>query len=198
MLSFNSRIGHIFGGEIGDADVMGTQFWANVEAAVMENLKVGADLIYSDGNDTDDEIKITALELIGVISVLWTAVRSTPTSCQAASLTFSTRRLSVVGLDYPLEFGAQGGSMGGGVYAVFTPMEGLDLSAQLMFLSADEDDIDDGFIWSDVTVYSIGAEWFFAPNTSVAATYHVSDWSSDIDAFDDSMDVIAARLQVTF
>jgi hypothetical protein len=202
MLSFNAEL-NIFGGEIGQVDVMGTQFYGNVEAGIMDNLKLGVDLVYSDGNDTDDEIKITALNDWGD----WLIADRGPFNTDIAALgdadvmdptpfALVDQVLDLMGLSDAAAgiVGGQAGAIGGGVYAVFTAMEGLDITGQLMYLSADEDDM----VYDKVMIYNLGVEWMFAPNTTLAAQYSKTDWSSDIDELDDSYDVIVGRLQISF
>ncbi len=203
MLSFNAEL-NVFGGEVSTIDVMGTQFYGNVEAAVMDNLKVGVDLVYSDGNDTDDEIKITALNDWGDFVIADRGPFNTDIEPLTASDIFdpvpfgiTNQILELAGVD-PADlggvYGGQAGAIGGGVYAVFTAMEGLDIFGQVMFLSADEDDM----LYDDVTIFNLGASWMFAPNTTLAAQYHKSDWSSDFDELNDSYDVMVARLMINF
>jgi len=203
----------VFGGEIGkgvygtadDIDVMGTQFWGNVEAAVMDNLKVGVDLIYSDGNDSDgDEIKLNALNNWGD----WHISDRGPFNTEITPLGVSdamdpdifgaTNDLLAVELggDVANVVGGQGGAIGGGVYATFTAMEGLDLTAQVMYLSADEDS--DTWLYDDVTIFNIGVDYMFAPNTHFWLQYSKTDWSTEIDELDDSYDVIAAQISINY
>jgi len=202
----------IFGGEIGknvlgtadDIDVMGTQFWGNAEAAVMDNLKVGVDLIYSDGNDSDgDEIKLTYLSDWGDwvisdrgpfntdITPLGGADAMDPDIFGAASSYLEARMGGAVP-----NVGGQGGAIGGGVYATFTAMEGLDLTAQVMYLSADEDS--DTWFYDDATIFNIGADYMFAPNSHLMMQYSKTDWSTEIDDLDDSYDVIVAQISIDY
>jgi len=194
----------MFGGTIYDTDVMGTQFWGNAEMGLMDNLKVGVDLIYSDGNDTDDEIKITALNdwgdwviddrgpFITEITPLGTAGVMDPDP-----FGFIGDILTAVGADSAGIVGGQGGAMGGGPYAVFTAMEGLDITGQVMYLAADEDS-EDGGLYDNVTVLNLGADWMFAPNSHLWVQYSKADYSSEIDELDDSYDVMVAQISINF
>jgi hypothetical protein len=203
MLSFKAEL-DVFGGEIGDVDVMGTQFWGNIEAAVMDNLKLGVDLIYSDGNDTDDEVKLTALNDWGD----WLLADRGPFNTEIANLGTADAMdpdifgivgdvLDATGVDTAgLPVGGQGGAIGGGVYAVFTAMEGLDIYGQVMYLSADEDS--ETWLYDDVTVFNLGADWMFAPNAHLWLQYSKTEWSTEIDDLDDSYDVMVAQLSINF
>ncbi len=201
MVNINAEL-DIFGGEIGDVDVMGTQFFANAEAAVADNIKVGVDLIYSDGNDSVDEIKITALNDFGSWAVSDRGPLNTdimplggadvmdpdPHGLIGDVLTAMGAPADAIGLA-----GGQGGAIGGGAYVVFTAMEGLDLTGQVMFLSADED-----ILYDDVMIFNVAASWAFTSNASLAAQYNYTDWGSDVELLDDSTSCIGVRLAITF
>lgn len=203
MLTFNAEV-NVFGGEVEDVDIMGTQFWGNVEAGLMENLKVGVDLVYSDGNDTDDELKITALNDWGDWHISDRGPFNTDITPMGGSdvmdptpFGLTDQVLELAGFDVDdggSVIGTQAGAIGGGVYATFTAMEGLDITGQIMFLQAEEDDM----IYDDVLSLNLGVAWTFAPNTTLAAQYSKTEWSSDIDELDESYDVMVARLAINF
>ncbi|GAB6906998.1 conserved exported hypothetical protein [Desulfosarcina cetonica] len=208
IISVNAEL-NVFGGDISGVDVMGTQFWGNVEAAVMDSLTIGVDLIWSDGNDTDDEMKITALNdwtdwsimdrgpYVNDIIPGGASDAMDPVPFGSIPTAVADYIADDLGIDtFSAEYGAQEGAIGGGLYAIFTPMEGLNLQAEIMYLSAENDDTYD--LWNNAQVYSLAAQWFFAPNTSLSAQYHKTVWDSDYDELDDSSDVIVGQLAVNF
>jgi hypothetical protein len=205
MMTINAEL-NVFGGEIETIDVMGTQFWGNVEFALMDNLTVGVDLVYSDGNDFDsNEIKITALNDWGDFHIADRGPFVTEITPMGGSDVFdptpfalTDQLLDLAGVDEFADggsvIGTQAGSMGGGVYATFTVMENLDLSGQVMWLTADASD----GIYDDVMTFNVGADWMFAPNSHIWLQYSKTDWSSDFDVLDDSYDVMVAQLSINF
>ncbi|MDL2275184.1 hypothetical protein LJC22_03540 [Desulfosarcina sp. OttesenSCG-928-G10] len=219
IFAFNAEV-DVFDGDAFGYEVTGVQAWLNVEAKVLDNLKIGADLVWSDGNDDADKIKLTAINdfntysfmdrgpfkdsiLPGGISDMFDPLSPLMGQGKSWNSKFAGHDSRLTSKS---EIGGQGGSIGGGLYAVFTPIEKVDIFAQVMYLEPEDDGYNKAMtggatndaLWNSAFVYSIGASWMFAPNTTINAQYHRTDWDSDIDRYDDSCDVIAAMLSVRF
>ncbi|MDL2268805.1 hypothetical protein LJC71_08435 [Desulfosarcina sp. OttesenSCG-928-A07] len=209
ILSFNGEV-NVFDGDAFGYDVTGVQAWANVEAQALDNLKVGVDMVWSKGNDDADKIKLTAMNDFnnngymdrgpfntmispGGYSDMFDPLSPMLGQSKSWSGVFAGHDPKLTGKS---EVGGQSGAYGGGIYTIFTPIESVDLFAQVMYLEPEEDALYDS--WNHLLLYSIGASWTFAPNTSINAQYHRTEWDSDYDFMDKGADVVAGMLLVKF
>lgn len=175
----------IFGGEVkttlGDLDIVGTQFFADISMAMSDALTLGAHLVYSTGTDTATDLKITYLTDDG----------STVFSDYGA---MNTLGISPLGANDIFDDGNGSGSMGGGLYAKFQAMEGLTLFGQIMYATADEEKT--GGLDS-LLLYNVSAKYTIVPNAHLSVQYGYFDLEA-IDADTDPASTLGARLQIDF
>lgn len=190
----------IFGGSSGPSgasvDYTGIQFIANASMKFSDQLTAGAVLIYSDGEDNADEEKITRFPNAFFGSTYFSDLGP-----------FNTDICPLGDDDVFDPASSNAGAMGASLYAFFTPVEGLKLSAQYAYLTGVEDGTtttastalgttNDKF--SDGYVANIGVDYTLAPNTTLAATYLIADFDTEGGLDAEALSVLVARLQVSF
>lgn len=190
----------VFGGSKGasgaSVDYTGIQFIANASMKFSDQLTAGAVLIYSDGEDNADEEKITRFP------------NSHFGSTYFADLGPFNTDICPLGKDDVFDpASSNAGAMGASLYVFFKPVEGLTLSAQYAYLTGVEDGTttaastalgttNDKF--SDGYVANIGVDYTLAPNTTLAATYLIADFDTELGFDAEALSVLVARIQVEF
>jgi hypothetical protein len=178
-----------------DIDYVGLQFIADVSMKFSDALTAGVNLIYSSGEDEDDQDKIT--HFAGNFG-----------SAGYADLGPFNTDIMPLGADDVFDPGStKSGAMGAGIYANFMPMEGLTLSAQYVYLTAVEDSNDnrpleeggEGVAFDNGYVFGVGVSYTITQNATLAAEYLIADWDTVDDVIDiEALNVMVARIEVAF
>ncbi len=181
----------VFGGESGPAgatvDYTGVQFIANASMKFSDQLTAGAVLIYSDGEDNANEEKITRFPNAFFGSMYYSDLGSFHTD------------VAPLGMDDVFDpASTNAGAMGASIYAFFTPMEGLKLGAQYAYLTGVEDGTTTGDKFSDGYAANVSVDYTLAPNATLAAVYLIADFDTELGMDAETLQVIGARLQVSF
>jgi hypothetical protein len=187
MAELNSFGGSYKDGLGDDIDYVGLQFIADVSMKFSDALTAGVNLIYSSGEDEDDQEKIT--KFAGAFG-----------SAAYSDLgPFNTDIMPLGGDDVFDPASTDSGAMGAGVYVNFMPMEGLTLSGQYVYLTAVEDGTDsrpDGF--DSGYVFGVGVAYTITQNATLAAEYLMADWDTIEDEDIEALNVMVARIEVAF
>jgi hypothetical protein len=180
---------NIFGGEATlqggtTLDLVGTQFFADINSALSDALTLGAHLVYSKGTDESGELKITHLTDDG----------STVFSDYGA---MNTLGISPLGANDIFDDGNGTGTIGGTVYAKFQVIPDLTLFGQVGYLTA-ETELDMTGELDNALLANISAKYTLVPNAHVSVQYGYFDLTLADDADSDTATTLAARLQVDF
>lgn len=190
----------VFGGDNGESgatavDYVGTQFNVDADMKLSDMIKLGVDLIYSDGTDKNDEEKITYIgDPFGL------ATRSEGGS---GNNIFGGDLNPLQGDDEVKDdvfdpFGEDQGALGLGLDVVITPIAGLDLLAHVMYLTPSEDTPDNSG-WDSAMIYNIGVTYALAPKATMGVYYNMVDCEAESSAVDeDSASNIGGLLQISF
>jgi hypothetical protein len=189
----------IFGGEatlLGGTtlDLVGTQFFTDINMAVNDMVTVGAHLVYSIGTDDATEQKITYLTDDG----------STVFSDYGAMNTLGISPLGAEDVfDADLVGGGNGladgtGTLGGTIYAKIQPMADLALFAQIGYVTAETDLAAVSGELDSVTLYNVSAKYTLVPNAHVSVHYGVFDIERQDNVSADTASTLGARLQIDF
>lgn len=178
-----------FGGSDDDADVdyMGLQFIADVSMKFTDMVTAGVQLIWSDGNDESDEVKLTRMPNAFFGSQYYADLGA-----------FNTDIAPLGGGDVFDPFN-ESGAMGFGLYADVMPMDGLTLFGQFVWLTNVEDGTDersDGF--DNGYLINLTAQYEIVPNAHVAVGYNLVKWDALEDLDPEDRTTIVGRLQVNF
>jgi hypothetical protein len=180
---------NIFGGEATaqggtTIDLVGTQFFADINSALSDALTLGAHLVYSKGTDESGELKLTHLTDDG----------STVFSDYGA---MNTLGISPLGANDIFDDGNGTGTIGGTVYAKFQVIPDLTLFGQVGYLTA-ETELDMTGELDNALLANISAKYTLVPNAHVSVQYGYFDLTLADDADSDTATTLAARLQVDF
>jgi hypothetical protein len=179
----------IFGGtaetDTAEVDIVGTQLFADISMVMSDALTVGAHLVYSDGTDEADELKLTYLTDDG----------STVFSDYGA---MNTLGISPLGANDIFDDGNGTGLTGAGVYTKFMAMEALTLYGQIMYATATEELDNTTGELDSLMLINVSAKYTIVPNThlSVQYGYFSADLQDNVDS--DPASTLGARLQIDF
>lgn len=175
----------MFGGQYNDdVDYTGTQFVGDVGFNLNDQVTLGVDLIYSNGNKDDDKTKITYMPHATFGSVGYADYGA-----------FNTDLMPLGATDVFDPLGTEAGAMGGGVYAKFVPIETLTLYGQIVYLVGQEDE--DG-MFENGTIFNLSGQWAFTQNAHLALGYNYTSASlKEVDDLDNAT-AIMARIQIDF
>jgi hypothetical protein len=187
----------IFGGTYETApgseiDLVGTQLFADVSMAMNDALTLGGQIVYSDGTDETDEVKLTHL----------TDDISTVFSDFGAMNTLGISPLGATDIfDADLDgdgFADGTGTTGLGIYVKYQAMESLTLYGQVMYATATEELDNTTGELDNLTLYNVSAKYTIVPNAhlSVQYGYFSIDRQDNVDA--DPASTLGARLQIDF
>ncbi|MGD9248360.1 MAG: YfaZ family outer membrane protein, partial [Desulfobacteraceae bacterium] len=186
----------IFGGTYettaAEIDLVGTQFFADISMAMSDALTLGAHLVYSDGTDEADEVKLTHLTDDG----------STVFSDYGAMNTLGISPLGPTDIfDADLngdDFADGTGTTGAGVYVKFMVMESLTLYGQVMYATATEELDNTTGEMDSLMLYNASVKYTIVPNAHVSAQYGYFsiDRQDNVDA--DAASTLGVRLQIDF
>jgi hypothetical protein len=184
----------MFGGDNGAAtatDYMGTQFNVDADMKLSDMIKIGADLVYSDGTDgNSNETKIVYIsDPFGILS----------RTEGGSGNNYWAGDVTPVGDGDAFDPGGYGqGAMGIGADVVITPMAGLDVLLHVMYLTAAEDTAGDTG-YDNALIYNIGVTYALAPKAVVGLYYNATAAEfEDSTASDDTASLIGALLQIDF
>jgi hypothetical protein len=184
----------MFGGDDGAAtatDYMGTQFNVDADMKLSDMIKIGADLVYSDGTDgNSNETKIVYIsDPFGILS----------RTEGGSGNNYWAGDVTPVGDGDAFDPGGYGqGAMGIGADVVITPMAGLDVLLHVMYLTAAEDTTGDTG-YDNALIYNIGVTYALAPKAVVGLYYNATAAEfEDSTASDDTASLIGALLQIDF
>lgn len=188
MLNLQAEL-DIFGGDTAaGVDYTGTQFYLGADAGITEMIKLGAELFYAAGDDTDQQIT-------GFSDWLTFTPMSMNTPMSGEFSAFEPN-----GTTSPFDpSGAGAGSLGGTLWADFNIMEGFKAGAKVGYWEVDEDT--NTFIDS-IFAYNAWVSYMIASNTNLSLTYMNStpdlDGSQPAGTTDDSYQVILGAMVVNF
>lgn len=188
----------IFGGDDGATvatDYVGTQFNVDADMKLSDMIKIGADLVYSDGTDDARENKIVYIgDPFGNLN---------RAEGGSGNYIFAGDHDPLGSTDVFDPFGDQVGAMGLGVDVVITPMAGLDLLVHVLYLTATEDaSAKNTTAYEDALVYNLGVTYAIAPKATLGLYYNAVAPSFDsyqgATATDDEASLIGGLLQINF
>ncbi|MGD9211736.1 MAG: hypothetical protein PVI90_13200, partial [Desulfobacteraceae bacterium] len=192
-----------FGGENGDnVDYTGTQVNVNGQYSLSDTLTLGVDLFYSSAQG-EDEIKLTKMgnpfanyDIRYGGSMGWGGLTWAASNNHLYSSTPSGGALPGDVFD-PFDTGA--GSMGGGIGAMFLPMEKVTLVGLLHYMTAADDDIEGvtGEFESGSNLL-LAAVYEVAPNADLHAVYQRVDATFTDDVDPDASSLYGLGLCVKF
>ena len=164
----------LFGGSAGsgaaERDYTGMQFYADASMALSDMLTVGADFVYSDGNDSTDETKIVGMPRAVFGDYIYTDNRlGGPNPGEMEPL--DNDIFSVDPED------ADAGALGIGPYIVYKPIADLEIGAGIRYLMGNED-ID---TVDNMLIYQVGVTWAMAPSTQLQLQYVGINLDADDD-----------------
>lgn len=155
----------LFGGERGDIDYTGTQWWANVNFKVNDRFSLMSDLVYSTGENDADKEKITVMgDPFGTHKFTeggWAG---------ATGLKLWDGDLGPLGngdIYDPRDGNA--GAAGLGISAKYSAMENLDLYGQILYLASVED-VDTAY--DTATVANLGIRYKILPEVSLILAFN--------------------------
>jgi hypothetical protein len=164
-----------------DVDYTGTNFAANAQMGVNEQLTVGLDVFYATGNDDEDD-------QISFLTDDWGYVPLDHGPFQWIQST---------GINVH-EVEDDAGSQGLNVYGTFMAMEELAIFANVGYVGAQTEDPDDDDVYvSSYTVFSVGASYTFLPGTSFNLKYENTSVDGE-EINDDARTRIMGMLKVNF
>lgn len=192
-VKFNTELA-LFDGDDGLAtatDYMGTQFNLDADMKLSDMVKIGADLIYSDGTDgASGETKITYVgDVFGILS---------RAEGGSGNNYFAGDVQPLGASDVFDPFDNDQGAIGLGVDVVITPIAGLDILAHVLYLTAAEDTANDSG-YDNALVYNIGVTYALAPKAKVGLYYNACDPEAEASGVDyDTASLIGGLLQIAF
>lgn len=182
-VNINAEI-NSFGGtnDIADIDYCGLQFWAVGTMSLSDALTLGAAVVYSDGNNDADKEKLTYLTDDG--------------STVYADLGMMNTLISGVGPDDIFDpLSTDAGSIGGGIFAQFVPVENVTLFGNISYLTQAEE-LDATGEFESALVVNLSAKWAFTQAAAVEMQYHYVDATLADDVDTDPLSRLGMRLHV--
>ncbi len=176
------------GGELKDQyDYKGVQFWANAEAWLTEQFKLGGDVIYAQGSDDPaNEKQISFVQ-----------------DARASAWAFQIRGPFYT-MDMPLGGGGEldplkqsTGSIGGGIYAQYKVLENLSLFAQGVYLTAETNNAGSQ-TFENATVLSCAMQYHITNHADFAVGYSNSKMETSDDSRDEPRQDFVAMIRVKF
>jgi hypothetical protein len=175
-----------------ELDLVGTQFFADISMVMSDALTVGAHLVYSDGEDEADEVKITHLTDDG----------STVFSDYGAMNTLGISPLGATDIfDADLNddgFADGTGTTGAGLYVKFMAMESLTLYGQVMYATATEELDNTTGELDSLMLFNVSAKYTIVPNAHLSVQYGYFNAELQDNADADPASTLGARLQIDF
>jgi len=170
------------GDDGGDVDYVGTNFTANAEMAVSEQLTAGLDVFWAAGTEEDDEAQIA-----------WLTDDWGYTPFDHGPFHF----IQTTGIDNH-EIEANAGAQGLNIYGTFAAMEELTIYGNVGYITPSVEDPDDNDVYvSSYTVFSIAAKYTFLPGTAFSLKYENISVSGE-EIPDDPTAKIMGMLSVSF
>ncbi len=173
----------LYSGDDGaDTDYTGTNFAANAQMGVNEQLTVGLDLFYAMGTDDDDKAQLSSL----LDDWGYVPLDHGP-----------FKWIQGTGINVH-EIEANAGSQGLNVYGTFMAMEELAIFANVGYVMPQLEDPDDNDVYvSNYTVFSVGASYTFLPGSSFNLKYENTSVSGE-EIDDDARTRIMGMVKVNF
>ena len=179
----------VFGGEIDSGtsttDVVGTQLFADINTAMSDALTLGAYLVYSQGTDEPNELKVTNLADDG--STVFSDYGS-----------MNTLGISPLGGNDIFDDGNGSGTIGGALYTKFQVIPDLTLYGQFGYVTAETELDNTTGELDNLMLVNLSAKYTLVPNAHVSLHYGYFDITLMDDVESDTATSLGARLQIDF